>query len=44
MINVHVHFQGKIADLLAKDNNGTDKKLNEPHQNYHIMKLNKTTT
>ena len=35
-------FKAKIAHLLMKDNNGTDKKPNEPHQNYHIMKLKKT--
>ena len=43
MINDRVDFQGKMARLLMKDN-GTDKKPNERDQNYHIMKLNKTTT
>ena len=42
MINVHVHVKAKIAYLLMKDNNGTDKKPNELHQNYHTMKLNKS--
>ena len=37
-------FKAKMARLLRKDNNGTDKKPSEPHQNYHIMKLNTTTT
>ena len=35
-------FKAKIAHLLMKDNNGRDKKPNELHQNYHIMKLNKS--
>ena len=35
-------FKAKIAHLLMKDNNGIDKKPNELHQNYHIMKLNKS--
>ena len=26
------------------DNNGADKNPNEPQQNYHIIKVNKTTT
>ena len=26
------------------DNNGTDKNPNEPQRNYHIIKVNKTTT
>ena len=44
MINVHVDFQGKMAGLLMKYNNGTDKNPNEPQQNYHITKVNETTT
>ena len=44
MINVHVHFKGKMAGLLMKYNNGTDKNPNETQQKYHIMKVNKTTT
>ena len=32
-------FKAKMAGLLMKDNNGTNKNPNEPQQNYHIMKL-----
>ena len=34
-------FKTKMAGLLMKDNNGTDKNPNEPQQNYHIMKFAK---
>ena len=42
-INVHVDFQGKMAGLLMKYNDGTNQNPNEPQQNYNIMKVNKTT-
>ena len=44
MINGRVDFQGKMAGLLMKYNNGTGKNPNEPQQNYQVMKVNKITT
>ena len=44
MTNVLLTFKKKIARSLMKDNKGTDKKSQWAHQNYHTMKLNKTTT